>query len=136
MNNILLTNQEVEYLYSWLNIPLHGELLRARNKFIRMIGDQHEATQERRVELLKELTDKDPATGEPIIENGVYKVNKENMEIFSKKFTDVLENGNKEYDISYDTLKGIVDILMNRMTKGLDINEGAIYDSILEELSS
>ena len=134
MKKINLTNQETEFLYAWLNIPLHGEHLRARNKFIRVIEDQHTVTQDHRVVLLESLVDKDES-GKPIIENGVYKLTPENRKQFSEDFNKYLADGSDNYEVDEKILRGIVDVLETRMTKGLDIEEGRVYESVVEKLS-
>jgi hypothetical protein len=135
-----LTNQEVEFLFSWLNIPLHGEELRSRNKFIKLIEDQHLKTQEKRVTMLNEAAEKDE-NGKPIFEeSGHYKLTDENTQKFGKEFNSFLKDSSQLYSIEGTEMKKYVEdiktLLLERMVKGLDIEEGKIYDAILEELES
>ena len=128
-----LSNQEVEFLFSWLNIPLHGELLRHRNKFISIVESQHNSTNHKREELLDKYADKDES-GKMIVENGLIKMSEDNRKLFEHDFLDYLENGSVDYGIPNNVCAGIKEILTTKIVKGLNIEEGKIFESIIEEL--
>lgn len=126
-----LTNQHILHLFRWLNVPLHGEELRARNKFIATLNGQHEAIHAKRQAMLEEISDKDE-DGKAIVTDGDYQIPKEKKEEYVKLYTDFLNETN-EYETA--GIKGsIKSILMTKMTRGLDIEEGKVFEEIIGEL--
>jgi hypothetical protein len=115
----------------WLDVPLHGDLLVARTKFIKTIEPIYTEIEKYRKELLAEMSEKDEE-GKPVLENGIYKVLDEKKEEFISQYNDLYLNETVEIEAPVSALKAI---LMEKMTKGLGIEDGKVFDEILEQLS-
>ena len=130
-----ITNTEVQYLYSWLNAPLHGEQARARNKFAKIIKDQYEKSLSGRTDILKKYADKDKKTKEAIIKDGLYQMPDTTLE---KAKADMNKFLDKEtiYEVtkSEKPLIRIIVKILNDAKIPLDIANGEIYDQIMTEL--
>ena len=130
-----INNTNVQYLYNWLNLPLHGDQARARNKFAKIIEKQYKDSLDGRTEILKKYSDKDKKTKEPIIEKGMYKMSdtvlkkaKEEVTKFLEKVTTYeLTKADKVY------ARIVVKILTDAKIP-LDIANGEIYEQVMSEL--
>jgi len=117
-------------LRTWLDVPLHGELLRARNKFIQAIEPIHTEIEAYRKELLAEYSERDEK-GEPIIEAGLYKIPDDKKEEFIEKYNNTYLQEEVEVTADKANLKTI---LMEKMTKGLGVEDGKVFEEILTQL--
>lgn len=127
-----LTNKEMVYLYRWLNLPLHGEELRFRTRFLALLQPQHAEYNAVRERVVAECVKKDES-GNPVVENGQYVFEEDKKEKFATDHANFLEQ-KTEYKIDDGVkkiLKSIHNVLSNRLTKGMDIDEGAVYDAVL-----
>lgn len=127
-----LTNKEIVYLYRWLNLPLHGEELRFRTKFLSLIQPQRDEYNTVRQDVVQKHAKKDPE-GNLLIEDGNYVFDEGQKEKFATDHANFLEQ-KTEYKIDDNTkkiLKSIYNVLSIKLTKGMDIDEGAVYDAIL-----
>lgn len=119
--------EHLRYLPIWLNTPLHGEESRARNQFLNHIDIEIEKIREKHLEMLKKYSQKNEA-GEPIINNGSYKIDEEKHTEFDKEY---LEWSKQEIEIepfkNIKTIKKIISELYRKM----DTAEGAVYDEVL-----
>lgn len=131
-----ITYQDISYIYKWLNVPLHGEELRNRNKFIGIIEPLKEEADNKRIEILESHSDKD-ADGKAIIEEGQYKIPEDKKGLVFDELAKFLDgetplkvtDDNKAYFISArDILK--------KSTKDMDIEQGKVYDRILTEFET
>jgi len=132
-----LNNTQCQYIYNWLNAPLHGEQARARNKFTAIIEKQYFASLEGRTAILKEYSEKDKKTKEPIIENGMFKMGDKVLEKAKEEVTKFLAK-TTTYELTKNEkalVKTIVKIL-NDAKIPLDIANGKIYDEVMGELES
>lgn len=128
-----LSNQHILHLFRWLNIPLHGEDLRTRNKFISLLEPQHEAINTKRIALLEEVAAKDEA-GKAIVKDGLYEIPEEKKEEYTKVYSEYL-NERADYDLSRTVNKyTLKNVLMTKLTKGLDIEEGKLFEEIVGQL--
>jgi len=127
---ILLKNLHLLMLRNWLDVPLHGDLLRSRNKFIAGIQTKLKVIEENRKLTLANYADKDK-DGEPIIENDLYKISDENKAGFIKEYNDTYLQDTEEVEAPTGALKTI---LLEKMTKGLGIEDGKVFEEILEAL--
>jgi len=128
---INLKKIHIVLLMRWLDVPLHGDLLVARTKFIKTIEPIYTEIEKYRKELLAEMSEKDEE-GKPVLENGIYKVLDEKKEEFISQYNDLYLNETVEIEAPVSALKAI---LMEKMTKGLGIEDGKVFDEILEQLS-
>lgn len=132
-----LNNTNAQYLYNWLNLPLHGEQARARNKFTAIIEKQYFASLEGRTNILKEYSDKDKKTKEPIIENGMYKMSEKVLEKAKEEVTKFLaKTTTYEFTKNEKALVKTVVKILNDAKIPLDIQNGKIYDEVMGELES
>jgi hypothetical protein len=132
-----LNNTQCQYIYNWLNAPLHGEQARARNKFTAIIEKQYFASLEGRTDILKSFADKDKKTKEPIIENGMFKMGDKVLEKAKEEVTKFLAK-TTAYELTKNEkalVKTVVKIL-NDAKIPLDIANGKIYDEVMGELES
>lgn len=132
-----LNNTNAQYLYNWLNLPLHGEQARARNKFTAIIEKQYFASLEGRTNILKEYSDKDKKTKEPIIENGMYKMSEKVLEKAKEEVTKFLaKTTTYEFTKNEKALVKTVVKILNDAKIPLDIQNGKIYNEVMGELES
>lgn len=132
-----LNNTNAQYLYNWLNLPLHGEQARARNKFTAIIEKQYFASLEGRTNILKEYSDKDKKTKEPIIENGMYKMSEKVLEKAKEEITKFLaKTTTYEFTKNEKALVKTVVKILNDEKIPLNIQNGKIYDEVMGELES
>lgn len=132
-----INNTQVQYIYNWLNAPLHGEQARARNKFTAIIEKQYFASLEGRTDILKKFADKDKKTKEPIVENGLYKMPDAKLEEAKKEVNKFLDKVTT-YELTKaekQLVKTVIKIL-NDAKIPLDIANGKIYDSVMSELEA
>lgn len=133
------SNKEIRFIYAWLNVPLHGEDVRARHRFLKMVQSQLNDMETERVALIEKYANKDQ-DGKLILEKnaqgiGEYKFTEERRALFDEESFALL-NKETKYDIEKEEKKFIrvvKDILTNKLQKGLSIDEGEIYDSVLME---
>jgi len=131
------TNLQIQYLWNWLNVPLHGPESRNRNKFVAIIDKQYKDSLEGRTDILAKFADKDPKTKKAIIENGVYKMADDVLEKAKKEMGKFLE-GEVEYKLT-KIEKGYVKSVtktLNDSKASHDIETGKIYDQIMEILEA
>lgn len=133
-----ITNSQVQHLYNWLNLPLHGQESRSRNQFIKIIQPQYTDSLDGRTEILKKYADKDEK-GEAKIENGVYVMNEEVLEKAKKEITEFLDKSTtytpkKNDKIFYVTVKNILANIKHG--PGFDIATGIVYDEVMEEFEN
>lgn len=132
-----INNANCQYLYNWLNTPLHGEQARARNKFTAIIEKQYLASLDGRTDILKKFSDKDKKTKEPIVENGLYKMSDTKLEEAKKEVNKFLDKVTT-YELTKaekQLVKTIIKIL-NDAKIPLDIANGKVYDSVMSELEA
>ena len=132
-----LTNQEVVSIYRWLNVPLHGEELRSRVKFIGYILPQTEGLDAKRLKFCEGFADKDE-DGKPILEKGQFKMTEENTKMFGEEYQKLLKE-EKEYEIDSDNKKHFQTthtILSTKVVNGMGIDEGAVYDTVLNKFET
>ncbi len=132
-----ITNTQVQYLYNWLNAPLHGEQSRSRNKFVKLITKQYNDSINGRTDILKSFADKDKKTKQPIIENGLYKMSDAKLVKAKEEVTEFL-NESVEYTIAKSDkaiIRSIIEILNNAKLP-LDIPTGQVYEEVMSELES
>jgi hypothetical protein len=132
-----LNNTNAQYLYNWLNLPLHGEQARARNKFTAIIEKQYFASLSGRTDILKEYSEKDKKTKEPIIENGMFKMGDKVLEKAKEEVTKFLaKTTTYEFTKNEKALVKTVVKILNDAKIPLDIANGKIYDEVMGELES
>ena len=128
-----LKNAYIFLLYRWLDVPLHGDLLRSRNKFIRLIEPQYNAINAKRTEILSDLAEKDK-DGKAIIEGGTYKIPDDKKQDFIDQFTDGYLEEDYEFDVTKQIKSDVKEILMTKLTKGLGIEDGKVFEEIIDVL--
>lgn len=137
-----INNTQVQYLYNWLNLPLHGEQARARNKFTAIIEKQYFASLDGRTDILRKFSDKDKKTKEPIMEKNLkgeslYKMSDDKLEEAKKEVNKFLDKVTT-YELTKaekQLVKTIIKIL-NDAKIPLDIANGKVYDSVMSELEA
>lgn len=128
-----ISNQELKTLYQWMDVPLHGEEMRARSAFMRMTIDKHKAIEDTRVKMLQDMADKDEE-GKPIIEGGTYKLSPEAVKKFSEEFRVVLDAEN-EFEVTPEVKKHMKNILENKLNRGFRIDEATIHTTLVEKFT-
>lgn len=128
-----LTNLQAFNVWRWLNSPLHGAELVARNDFLKLIKPQFDAFNDSRIDRIKELATKDDK-GNPKVSptgNG-YEMTPE----ADKKLEDYMAES-----VTYDlaklknaTLPVIKNLLMTKPAKDLDAAEGLVWQEVYDQL--
>lgn len=125
-----IKNIALFHLMRWIDVPLHGEEISARNTFVKTVFKQHEDFLNKRMQMMNDLSDKN-AEGKPVIlENGQVSISDENMKKFDELFNEVTEYP----EIDKSVLKTLKRILTEKMQKGLGIKEGEIWTEIVSSL--
>lgn len=134
---VRLKNYHLPKLVEWLNIPLHGQDARVRNRFLKVISPRYNEVDAERVKLLRDLSEKDEK-GEPkTIEGGrAFDLTPENREKFAEQMSeinseefviDVLESNRKD-------LKAVRQLLLGAISERFefDIRETDLLDEICQ----
>ena len=132
---IRLKNGHLKFLNGWLDTPLHGDQSRTRSRFLKMILPRLQEIEIERLNMLKDLADKDKDK-KPIIENHSYKLAPDKLQ----KFTDYQnERDDEEFVIDIlesnrKTLSAMKVLLADDIGNHVEFTktEGIIYNEILE----
>lgn len=135
-----ISNTNVQYLYNWLNLQLHGDQARARNKFAAIIEKQYIDSLSGRTEILIKHSEKDKKTKEPIMEKNlkgelIYKMSEKVLEKAKEEMNKFLDKVTT-YELTKNE-KQLVKIIVKILTDAklpLDIATGKIYDEVMTEL--
>lgn len=129
-----LKNYHLKFLANWLNTELHGKEARARVKFLKAIAPRIGEIEEKRIEKLRELSEKDENNAPKIKEGNAFDLNEENL----KKFNEWMAELNKE-DFTIepegkDTVKVIGAYVTGELgaKKSFDLTNGAVYDEVCD----
>lgn len=131
-NSIELELSHVKLIRTWTDVPLHGEAVRTRNVFYKATETAFRELEEDRIKILTDMAKKDKK-GKPIIENGNFKIDDKQQGEFQTKYALSLAKKVK-IEISKQHLRGMVDILLNKMMRSFNASEGIIYDDVLTTL--
>ena len=130
---IKFKNYQLRYLVDWLDVPMHGQEARNRNKFLTNILRPHiKSLEERRLEIGRGYAETDEE-GEPIEENGSYSISEEDQASAWEDYQDLLDE-EISIQITEDnigTLASIRDTLY-ATTREFNIQEGRIYDEVCD----
>ena len=136
-----LTLFQLKMLYKWLDIPLHGEDVRVRSRFLKMISPILDGSEHERLTLLKEFAKKD-GDGNPVFlkdEKGEptdnFDLSVADLKKFQKRMAEV--NG-QEHVVPLLTKDQVSDVRAFRqilekqiaMANGFSLEEGEIYDQV------
>ena len=127
----------------WLNIPLHGKDVKARNavfkewmKVMDVVEEKRQAIIDKYAELQDALTHRDGVTvskkQERIVENGNYRLS--DPDAFQKEYEELMDKEETfeitpELKESYSVVKKLI---LEGMHRGYDFNEGIILEEIEE----
>jgi len=130
------TNTNIQFLYNWLNVPLHGTQSRARNRFIKLIDKQYKNSIDTRKEILEKYAKKDDA-GKVILKEGLYDISDEDIEK-AKEELNVFLDKSVSYKLTKADIKDVKEIvsILNNSKVGHDIVQGEIYEQIMSELEA
>jgi hypothetical protein len=129
---VKITRAEVKLLFRWLNVPLHGELIKSREAFLKPIYEAFAEIEPKRLEILTEYSEKDKK-GKTVFDEGKFKLIEGKKEECLQKFNAYLE----EEVVIIATPKELADvrtILTQKMTTPLDIPEGKAHTELVEKL--
>ena len=129
MHSMEFKNFQMQFLYSLLDIPLHGTECRARNRFVRIISERAGEIEKERIALNEKYADKK----KPKLDNGNYNITPAKLEKFKKEYEDLM---NEKFVIDIlpsnkDDI-GLVKNLIFNSQKGLNIFEGQMYEQICQ----
>jgi len=129
--SVTLRKGELHRLYLLIDVPLHGDIVRKRSKFMNIIDEQLNSIIKSRDEILKSYANKDEK-GNAIVKNGLYDIKEEDK---SKVLDDVKVLFDEEITINVekDLIRSIVDIL-SKYPHDMKIDEGKQYSEMMEKL--
>lgn len=135
MQTVKLTFSLGQYnrMYTLLDVPLHGEEIRARNKFIKIINPIVDDINKKREEILAEFSNKNE-DGTTKFVNGLYDIPVEKREASLNKLREHLAT-TQEIECDKATVQSIRSILLNK-APDMKIEEGTVYDAILTILEN
>jgi hypothetical protein len=129
---VKVTRAEVKLLFKWLNVPLHGELIKSREEFLKPVYEAFGDIEPKRLEILNEYSEKDKK-GKTIFEEGKFKLMEDKKEECLQKFNAYLDE-EVEIGATPKVLADIRTILTQKMTTPLDIPEGKAHTELVEKL--
>jgi len=122
---------QLNRVYSMLDVPLHGEEIRQRNAFIKIINPHVDSIGVKREEILKEFSNKDEK-GIAKIVNGMYDIPEEKRDESLTKLREFLAS-EVIIEAQKSTISSIFGILKTK-TGNMKIEEGEIYSAIMDKL--
>jgi len=132
--SVELKNNHIQFLLKIMNMPLHGQEARMRNKFINYITPKVIEIEKERISIMKEGSDKD-AHNEPVINSitNQYQITT-NREKVAKEYDDLM-NETFNLDILPSTREMIMFAKKMIFETKLEFDnlEGRQYDEICEE---
>lgn len=137
MATLKLTNTEINFLYQWLNIPLHGEQIRARNRFLKIIQKDFDAIHPTRIAMIEKYASKD-AEGKPVLKDKLYDIPEDKQEEAKAELTKFLDTEN-EYPVNKETKQDYIEIgkvLKEKLTQGFNIDQGKLYDEVVTKFEA
>lgn len=133
MMRVEIENRYLKQAFDLLfKLSLRGKQSRHRTRFIKLLNERFIQIEEERKQLAEEFAEKDE-NGQPIIEDGRYKIVGDNIEQFRKEFEDlmsekfVIEGGDFE-----ETLEVVRDILLN-CDEYFSGEQAFVYDYLCEQ---
>ena len=135
-NAVTFKNKELVEVMGWLNVPLHSEQARARNKIVDILNTEFEIFEKERIAICDKYTDRTPEDNKPIMQDGHYKIKDEHKETFDKEWKDL-----QDAPVTFDILPSnrehwrIVRNVIEKTNREMDIDQTAFWEKILEALS-
>jgi hypothetical protein len=133
-------NSQIDFLLSILNFPSHGEELRNRNKFLKIVRPQAIEIENERIKILEELTpkgedEKPKMKFDSMVNKMVYDLPKESLQTYQNKWDELMKE-----DYIIDILpsnKQIISSVKEMIKKTIekrdfDLEQGEIVDQICE----
>src|SRR3972149_3358117 len=126
-----LKKEHIYYLYFWLNIPLHGEELKARNWFVKLVDKTYEEVLDVRKKKLEEFSDKDK-DGKAVLVDGNYQIPDNKKEDYMKSLKEAMQE-EIEFEVSKSDnfLKAVFKTVLENKLKPMDLKEGLIWDEVI-----
>jgi biotin synthase-like enzyme len=124
---------EILKLFDWLDMPLKGDDIIVRHRFLKDMYDINQQSLKEKQEIFENACNKDE-NGEPIITPSLkYDIPKEKMEEVEALIKDIDE---KEIyvEVNKDLLPSIVKLLDEKLLRGLTIAEAKYYDDVITKL--
>lgn len=129
---VKITRAEVKLLFKWLNTPLHGDLIKSREEFLKPVYEVFGEIEPKRLEILNEYSEKDE-DGKVVFEEGKFKLLEDKKEECLQKFNAYLDE-EVEIDVTPKVLADVRTILTQKMNAALDIPEGKAHTELVEKL--
>ena len=133
-DSLTFKNYQLNAISYFLDYPMHGEAVRARAKFLKLISPQIREIAEERSRLRKELAEKDEK-GEPKMKEGgkEFDLTPDNEKKFKEDFL-VLLNEDYIVDILPSNKAAIKEAkkLLEKTTREVLTEDGMIYDAVLD----
>jgi biotin synthase-like enzyme len=124
---------EILKLFDWLDMPLKGEDIIVRHRFLKDMYDINQQSLKEKQEIFENACNKDE-NGEPIVTPSLkYDIPKDKMEDVEALIKDIDE---KEIwvDINPLILPQVVALLKDKLLRGLTIAEAKYYDDVITKL--
>lgn len=136
METLKLKNYTLETLAKVVDYPMAFQRGRVKNRFMKIVIEKLQAVEKNRIEIIKELAEKDK-DGEPIIEENAYKLSDENKVKWQKEYQKLMSE-----DCIIDLVPSLkVDIgeiksIINNSSVVLDSMQTAIIEEIVTALEN
>lgn len=124
---------QLNRMYTLLDVPLHGEEIRARNKFINIINPIVDGIGKERENILAEFSNKNE-DGTTKFVNGLYDIPTDNREASLAKLREYLAT-ETTIDVEKQVVTSIRSILLNK-APDMKIEDGIVYDAIVTILEN
>lgn len=127
-----IKHKHVRLIRKWLDRPMHGDELKARNTFIKAVTPQYELIEKTRVDLLEKHADKGE-DGKPIIENDQYKLSEAGQKATLEEYNTFLE-GEQEY-VGFDKVTANqIARSIETNPKGYGLDEGMMIEEVIKSI--
>ena len=139
-NCLTFKNKQLDFLISILNFPAHGDVLRARNRFLKIVRPKMIEMSNERITYLEEIAPKDEKGNlkkkmDPMLKQEVYDLDSESTEKYKDWFDkymeedyiiDILPSNKADIAAVKEMIKKTID------TRDFDLEQGEVCDGICE----
>lgn len=129
---MIIKHKHIRFIRKWLDRPMHGDELKARNAFIKAITPQYEEIEKTRVATLEKHADKGE-DGKPIVDAGQYKLSEEGQKATLEEYNTFLE-GSKSYPDLDKTVAHQIARSIETNPKGYGLDEGMMIEEVIKSI--
>lgn len=132
---LVLDFATIKLIRSWIDVPLHGEQVRVRNKIYQIFNPIFLESEQKRMDILDSYVDKDENGTKKLDEQGLFLITEERKKEFNDKMIEMYME-EREIPIDKKLTNVLIDILLHKVMKQFTIQDGAVYDEVISKLEN